>query len=377
MSHSFFRLQTFVELRNFDLWCFRVESQHLKNNLLGDSSTKNNLVLLPKKSLGANGRPFSSSKNDSDLTVCSDKELTVSKAESSSVVPPSMIFLLSGLAGNGTFSLNQKFAEPSLIELVDQCVERGEAPHSVYVFVDAITNVGGSQFLNSPICGNFEDYFLRDVYLNILNELNLALPAERVALMGGSSGGYGALHLGSKFPQYFGVIAATAPDCFFEASLYPDLLDAVGEIAKQGGVKNTFLAFKRGDLKKKKNFFKILNALAMTFCYSQGSISDLDQVEYPLELSTAAIKGPIWENWLEMDPVRFLPKRMDNLKNLKSLWIDSGMYDQFYLNFGSRQIDKILKMGKINYRYQEFEGSHFDLGTRRPVIWRHLLELGF
>lgn len=321
-----------VDLKNFDTETLLVESTALKKNFLKDTALRRNPVLIPKNAEG----------------------------------PLPVVFCLAGLTGNGSDYFSPRFGEFNTVQLLDQAVSRRAAPKALYVFVDALTAWGGSQFINSRQ-GNYEDYVMRELVPAVHEHYDVSPLAQNWCVTGGSSGGYGALHLGSRFPKVFGVVAAIAPDCFFEASLKPDIYTALPDWVQYGGLKGLIKELQNGSLRRGKNFHSLVNAVGMGLCYADGQL--------PIDETTGLIKPLIWKKWLEKDPLHFLPRRTANLRQLKGLYIDVGNRDQFHLHLGCRQIQKFLKSKRIRHHYSEFNGTHFDLGTRRPQVWSWLKEL--
>ena len=177
--------QTF-ELKHFDQKTLVVNSECLRGNPLGDPTTRFNPVLIPKSPPPADGWP--------------------------------VVLILSGFTGNGTNAFNVKTFETNTPQTLDLCVDRGEAPSALYVFCDAMTAWGGSQFLNSAGTGRYEDYIVNELCELIRTTLPSSRNHEKWCVAGGSSGGYGALHLvtcaaAGKTPRFSHAIAI-APDSF-------------------------------------------------------------------------------------------------------------------------------------------------------------------
>ena len=89
----------------------------------------------------------------------------------------------------------------------------------IVVMPDASTRYGGSQYLNSSATGQYEDSILELVSFIDGKYPTLAEAGQR-AVMGHSSGGYGAFQFGMRHPGTFGLVAAHAPDLNFEM-VYP------------------------------------------------------------------------------------------------------------------------------------------------------------
>lgn len=317
------------DLKNFHLETLLIDSDALKRNPLKDPTLRRNPVLIPKNPAG----------------------------------PLPVVVFLAGLTGNGPDSLSPRFGDLNTVQNIDEAVSAKKAPAALYVFVDAMTAWGGSQFINSAQ-GRYEDYLVKELVPAIHQCYDVSESAKDWCVTGGSSGGYGALHLGSKFPETFGVVAALAPDCFFEASLLPEIYKTLNDWNEYGGPKGLFKELQSGRLKRNKNFYSLVNAVGMSLCYADGNL--------PIDGYTGVVNPTVWKRWKACDPLVFLPKRAKNLKKLKALYIDVGNKDQFDLHLGCRQMHQWLKRQKIKHHYNEFNGTHFDLAPRRLEVWSWL-----
>ena len=194
----------------------------------------------------------------------------------------------------------------------------------------------------------------------------------KVAIVGQSSGGYGALHLASKFPKKFPYCGALSPDCYFEASLLPDLYKASSFLNKYNKLSLLHKLHSKQQILKQKNGFSILNSIAMAACYSPSDNGK--EVQWPINFSTGLIDQKIWNLWKQKDPIYFLPKRISRLRQLSGIFLDVGLNDEFYLNLGLQQIHQWLKFNSIQHHFSTFEGGHFEILTRIPLFWTWLLK---
>lgn len=325
------------DTHNFEVETLRIESAILKNNPLKDSHVRFNPLLVPKSSKG----------------------------------PWPVVFILSGFTGNAPFYFNSKFNEQNAVQVIDKTTKQGEAPEALYVFVDALTSWGGSQFINSAATGNYENYIVDELIPALKKSFPVSTDASEWCVAGGSSGGYGALHLGSKYPDIFGLVGAIAPDCFFEASLLPELYHTLPlwEKYRESGHK-ALEELRNGKLLKHRNWHTLLNSFGMAACY--GPKGHDGNFQFPLDAYTGEKIPAVWEKWLEKDPLHFLPKRVENLKKLSGIYLDVGSKDNFHLQYGTRQISRIFNEQKIDHDFVEFDGNHFDIGDRRPEVWKWL-----
>lgn len=323
------------KLKNFDLYNLCIDSHQLMNNSLGDPTKRNNPVLVPKNHLpGTSG----------------------------------LVLVLSGFAGNGTKYLADKGFEQTFIQQLNDLYGRDKAPRAVYAFVDAWTFWGGSQFINSKGTGSYENYITQELY-PLLMEI-FSIKTGKVAVLGQSSGGYGALHLASKFPHFFPYMGALAPDCFFEASLLPDLYKAAPFLALNKNYVTLKGLHRERQLLKQRHGFSILNAIGMTACYSPSASKT--KLDWPMDFESGTLIPEVWKRWLSYDPVHFLKKRKAQLKKLKGFYLEVGVRDEFNLQLGVRQIHRWLNQEKIKHHYSEYEGGHFDGHERNPHFWEWL-----
>lgn len=314
-----------------------LESAVLKANPLGDTNRRHNYVLVPK---------------------------SIAK-------PLPLIFHLSGYFSTGYENFYSKTLSSNYIQQIDELVVEGRAPKAIHVFVEASTFWGGSQFINSPGSGRYADYISKELFSAIQTQFSVVDDPRFICVMGGSSGGYGALSLISQKNSPFGLAFATAPDSFFEASLKPEIYKAAPEIAKYKSFKEIKTKLKAGELQDKKSFFNFINVLAMAHCYAPKESFTKNGLQWPIDLHTGELDASLWKKWLKHDPVHFLPKRIENLQG-KEVYLDVGKYDNFSLQFGTRQIAKSLQTAKIKHRLTEFPGGHFGLRARRLLFIEEL-----
>ena len=304
----------YIRLKHFDIKTLEIESKLLTKTAFNSSQLQKHILLIPKKAKEA-----------------------------------SVVFILAGFGSTspGYFNL-KKLKIENFPQMIDTNFEK--IPDAVYVFVDAMSDIGGTQFVNSTLVGRFEDHIIKELCPIIKNEF--CNNHDKWAIMGGSSGGYGALHLSTKY-SVFKHVGAIAPDSFFEACYLPDLYKIL-PVIKKHGLEDIMEMALDGEISD----FDVLCSLAMIACYSEKK-------KFPIDLNTWKLKSEVWKKWKSFDPVVFLLDRSENIKKLKSVFIECGSLDEFNLQFGARQIDKILKSYNFKYHYEEFEGFHSEISSRR------------
>jgi enterochelin esterase family protein len=301
-------------------------SEILKNNPLGDSFERDIYVYLPPNYDGEKRFP--------------------------------VVYCLTGFTGRGKMLLNDNAFTPNLAQRMDKLIDQNKIQPMIIVMPDCFTYYGGSQYINSTATGNYEDY-LTDEIVNLVDENLCTIPDKNArAVMGKSSGGYGALILGMRHADKFGLVCSTAGDCYFEMCYLPDFPKAFRAI--KGNPKKLLEKFWDETEKKAKHDFDGLNIIGMSACYSpNGTKFDL-----PFDLETGELREEIWKKWLKHDPVRLVEKFAENLKSLKLLYLDAGTRDEFALDIGAKVLCDRLKKHHIPHLHEEFDDGHFNISYR-------------
>lgn len=314
---------------------FQVFAGSLEGNPLGDSSTRPTPVYFP---------PGYAEKKDARYPV---------------------VYFLHGFTGSGPSWLNVSAFTLNVPERLDHLISTGSIPPCIGVFIDGWTALGGSQWINSEGIGRYRDYVARDI-VNWADRTLQTIPKPGArALIGKSSGGYGALVVSRYHPEVFAHIGVHSGDSGFEFCYLHELPQALGPISRMGGVEGWFKEFRERAqaTKMKSDDHAVINMLAMSAAYSPKRGEPLN-LELPVDLSNGRLKIDVWNRWLVHDPVRFVPKHLATYKKLKSIFIDCGTRDEFNLRWGTRMVVEELKNGGIEVLHEEFEDGHLNVNYR-------------
>lgn len=317
----------------------RLESVVLRDNPLGDPATRELYVYLPPG-------------YDLDAT----RRFPV-------------VYCLTGFTGRGQMLLNTQAFTPSLTERMDALIARGLVKEMVVVMPDCFTRLGGSQYINSMATGRYEDYLIEEVVPFVDERFRTRNEASARAVMGKSSGGYGALVQGMRHADVFGLVASHSGDAYFEYCYPPDFIKYVREIGS--GDPASFLEKFWGEEKKGKEDIALLNVLAMSACYSPDASQSLG-IRLPFDTRTGEIIPEVWARWLEHDPVRMVERYTEELSSLKLLYLDAGTRDEFALDLGARILAARLKQHDIPFVQEEFDDGHFNISYRYDRSLEHI-----
>ena len=138
-----------------------------------------------------------------------------------------LVVVLVGYTGfnHKVLSKTSMWAE-TLPERLARVTAEGRIPPAVYLWPSCETRLGGSQYLNSPGTGRYEDFLIDELVPAVEAQLGCGGAGRRV-IAGKSSGGYGALRLVMQRPGYFAAAASHCGDMGFDMSHFRGFADAL------------------------------------------------------------------------------------------------------------------------------------------------------
>jgi len=317
-----------------------VESSLLKGNPLGDPATRHVPVYLPP-----------------------------SYRESETTRYP-VIYLLAGFASSGMSFLNFSFGRPTLPEMLDSMIRKGEMPEAIVVMPECMTRYGGSQYVDSAATGPYESYLTGELIPHIDRQFRTLAAARHRAIVGKSSGGFGALRLGMNHPELFAAVGCHSGDMDFELCYRPNFPVAARILEKYDGNVATFFTRWESLDKKPRGEFALLDLMAMAACYSpDASMPPPGNMRLPFEPRTCQLVPEVWAQWKGFDPLTMLEeaKCQEALGSLRMLFLDCGSQDEYNLQFGHRRFSARATELGIAHRYEEFPDTHADTSYRYRV----------
>jgi S-formylglutathione hydrolase FrmB len=284
------------------------------------------------------------------------------------------VYFLHGFAGSARGWLNVSAFQPTVPERLDALVAAGEVPPFVAVFPDGFTALGGTQWIDAPAVGRYQTYVADDVVRCVEARLGTVPRREARAVVGKSSGGYGALRMGRDRPDVFAHLGCHAGDAYFEYCYLHDLPQAAAALLGAPDAAAWLEDAKRRarETKLGGGDHPVLNVLAMAAHYAADPAAPLG-LALPFELPSGRIREDVWARWLEADPVRFVPRALDAYRRLSSVFLDCGTRDEFHLRWGARMVAEALRAGGVPVVHEEFEGGHMGTSWRYDASVRHLV----
>jgi hypothetical protein len=279
-----------------------------------------------------------------------------------------VVYVIQGYTGHLAMWRNRMPYRQPFLETADAVFARGDAPAAIVVYVDAWTSYGGSQFVDSAGTGRYHSYLCDEIVPWLDGHYRtMAEPAHR-AIMGKSSGGFGAMITPMLRPDLFGALATHAGDALYEYCYIPEFPTAVRLLRDYGG--DIWRWWE--DFSSRVSFTKeadqhLLMLLGISACFSAREDGN---IELPFDPHSGVLRSEVWQRWLDWDPVRMVPRYAGALRSLQAIWIDAGSRDDYFLDLGAQAFRAALHeigIGPEVVRFELFDATHAGIDYRYPL----------
>jgi enterochelin esterase-like enzyme len=279
-----------------------------------------------------------------------------------------VIFVLAGYTGVGLTHFTRMGWLVPMDERMDRLIAQRIAEEAILVFPDCFTRYGGSQYIDSPAVGRYESYLTEELVPFIDAKYRTIADRSGRAVLGKSSGGYGAMILAIHRPDLFGALASHAGDCAFDICYGPEWPTTLLWIERHGGLRG-FLEWFDRLAAKPDDAIEVMSNILAAACWSpahEGPYGYGVGFEFPFDLRTCARIEAVWRRWLEWDPVQLLdrPEVLEHMRSMRAIYLDGGLSDEYNLQLGTRQVAAKLAAAGIAHVHEEFEGGHFNVHFR-------------
>lgn len=268
-----------------------------------------------------------------------------------------LVMVLPPYAAGHRSLLNYKLWEPDLFERYEALLARGEASEAILVSPDCMTRWGGSQFIDSAATGPYQRYVVEEVLPFVDARYRTIPKREARAVVGRSSGGFGALRLGLDRPEAFAAYASHAGDSAFEVSVRPSFTPAAIALDRAGGVA-AFVERVRERGPEGGGDFEALMTIATAAAYAPEPDAPFPHAALPFDVRTAMPIDAVWPRWLAHDPLVRLERDRDALTSAALVFLDAGDRDEHGLHFGARIMAERLRERGARVVHEEFPGGH-------------------
>ncbi len=312
----------------------RVDSGVLRGNRLGDPSVRELLVYVPPGYDEAPGR-----------------------------YP--VVMVLPGFGSNHRSLVAYDLWKPNLVQRYERLLAAGAADPALLVMPDATTRWGGSQFLDSEATGLYQTYLAEEIVAEVDRRFRTIPRREARAVVGRSSGGFGALRLGMDRPDVFSVLGSHAGDAAFEVSLR-FMFTSVAVAYEQAGGVEAFCARVAEEGPSGRDYDPLF-FVAAAAAYAPDLSAPAPHAALPFDPRTAEPRPDVWARWLAQDPVRRVDAAADALREMRLVFLDAGGSDEYGLQFAARQLRDAMERVGAPVEHQEHEGGHRGTSFRYDV----------
>lgn len=278
------------------------------------------------------------------------------------------VYVIQGYTGYLTMWCNRTPFRRPFPELADAVFARDTAPPAIVVYVDAWTGYGGSQFVDSPGTGRYHSYLCEELVPWVDARYRTLADRDHRAIMGKSSGGFGAMITPMLRPDLFGAFATHAGDALYEISYLRDFGKLVRALrAYDGDVWRWWDDFRSRTAFTRDGDAELLMFLGVAACFSPDSAGT---PTLPFEPTTGRLRPDVWQLWLDWDPVRMASSYAESLRSMRAIWIDAGTSDDFHLDLGATAFREELRAADVpdeRVFFELFEATHAAIEYRYPL----------
>jgi enterochelin esterase family protein len=268
------------------------------------------------------------------------------------------------LPGYGNAS--EKFVANSNVWLKFTQQIADEVTPVILVIADGRTRWGGSQFLNSPAQGDYADFVCAEVVHAVESRHPIATNGVGRIIGGHSSGGFGALRLGSARQKLYDAVIALSPDSDFPTSHLPLVKVASVAHAPLADI-NKMVA---GKLPPPKN--SDLNyALGLSAAYAPRGWPHRGEIEWLYD-AHGKFRESVWQRWLDNDPLTVVQRDSHAFSPRQKIYLEGAAQDEYAANIGARKIYEVLQTRPSPCTFYEPPGHHSDHvreRLRRGLEW--------
>ena len=277
-----------------------------------------------------------------------------------------VLYVLHGYTGDVAALLAARPWETNVVQWADRLIDEGAMPPVLLAIVDGFTRLGGSQYVDSVHNGAYATYTVRDIVGHVDARYPTIAHEGGRAVLGKSSGGFGALHLTMRYPGVFGAFASHSGDTNFRASFFGLFADAQRTLEAYDWDIAAFVANFEGKHKRPQSEYATMELLGYTAAYSPRG-PQAYALDLPFDPRTADVREDVFARWLAFDPAQECLLKRPELERLRLRYVDCGRRDEYFLDFGARLLVDRMRAMSLEVHHEEFDDDHRNVGYRYAV----------
>ena len=276
------------------------------------------------------------------------------------------LYVLHGYTGNVGALLSTRPWETNVVQWADRLIAGKRMRPSLVVLVDGFTRLGGSQYVDSIHNGNYATYAVRDVVGHVDRTYRTIASEGGRAVLGKSSGGFGAMHLVLEHPGVFGAFASHSGDAYFRYAHIPAFATMDRTLERHDYDIRRYVEDFEKRHKRAGADYSTMEMLAYAAAYSPRSATAFD-IDLPFDLRTGELREDVFARWLAYDPAERVPDARDALTRLRLRYLDCGRRDEYNLDTGARVVAQRIRDLSLDVRHEEFDDDHRNVGYRYEI----------
>lgn len=277
-----------------------------------------------------------------------------------------VLYCLHGYTGDAASLLSTRPWETNVVQWIDRLITEQRMPSAILAVVDGFTRLGGSQYVNSIHNGDYETYVLRDVIGHVDARFRTVAAEGGRAVLGKSSGGFGAMYLSMQHPGVFAAFASHSGDSYFKYAHPRAFADAQRTLEKFDWKIERFVEAFESKNKRGGHEYATMEMLGYTAAYSPRSAKAFD-LDLPFDRKTGELDEQVFAKWLAYDPAEMCLNKQAELSRLRLRYLDCGRRDEYALDIGARVVAARMREMGLQVRHEEFDDDHRNVGYRYEV----------
>ncbi|MBV9717786.1 MAG: esterase [Candidatus Eremiobacteraeota bacterium] len=276
------------------------------------------------------------------------------------------LYVLHGYTADAAALISSRPWETNVVQWADRLIREGRMPPVLIVLVDGFTRLGGSQYVDSVHNGRYATYTVRDVVGHVDRAYRTIASEGGRAVLGKSSGGFGAMHLVFERPGVFAAFASHSGDSYFRYAHIPAFATVHRALEAHGFDIASYVEAFEGKPKHDGTEYTTMEMLAYAAAYSPRSAKAFD-IELPFDRATGELRDDVFARWLAFDPAERVATHREQLERLRLRYLDCGRRDEYNLDIGARVVAERIRELGLSVRHEEFDDDHRNVNYRYQV----------
>lgn len=276
------------------------------------------------------------------------------------------LYCLHGYTGDAAALISARPWEYNVVQRMDRLICEQRMAPAILALVDGFTRLGGSQYVDSVQNGDYATYVLRDVVGHVDRAYRTLAQESSRAVLGKSSGGFGALHLCMTYPGTFAAFASHSGDSYFRYAHPPSFVVAHRTLEKHHWDIARFVEQFEDANKRPQAEYQTMEMLGYAAAYSPRSARPFD-LDLPFDRETGELREDVFARWLSFDPAEQCLHKQAELARLRLRYLDCGRRDEYALDVGARVVTARMRQLGLDVRHEEFEDDHRNIGYRYDI----------